>query len=136
MTTPTPTPEAVEAAMRSAKSESYANDDWNLIGEFYDRYAEIRAHGVSRILAAEVERLRGELDRAEQKIEADRIARDHIIAKGVALEKELERRHAEYAKALNKRVDVESQLIDIGAGKRDLPTREECMAWALKLGNS
>ncbi len=41
------------------------------------------------ILAAEVERLRADLERAEQKIEADRIARDHIIAKGVAVEKEL-----------------------------------------------
>jgi hypothetical protein len=49
---------------------------------------------------------------------------------------ELERRHAEYSKALNKRVDVENALASIGAGKRDLPTREECREWAVKLGNA
>lgn len=49
---------------------------------------------------------------------------------------ELARRHKEYATALNRRVEVEAVLIDIGAGKRDLPTREECAALAIKLGVS
>lgn len=29
---------------------------------------------------------------------------------------------------------IEEQLIAIGIGKRDLPTREECREWGLKLG--
>lgn len=29
---------------------------------------------------------------------------------------------------------IEEQLMGIGVGKRDLPTREECREWAIKLG--
>ena len=58
------------------------------------------------------------------------------LARVKELETELIRRHAEYAKALNKRVDVENELARAGAGKRELPTRNECREWALKLGNS
>ena len=29
---------------------------------------------------------------------------------------------------------IEEELIAIGVGKRDLPTREECREWGLKLG--
>lgn len=29
---------------------------------------------------------------------------------------------------------IEEALMAIGVGKRDLPTREECAAWAVKLG--
>lgn len=30
--------------------------------------------------------------------------------------------------------NIEEQLMWIGVGKRDLPTREECREWAVKLG--
>jgi len=69
---------------------------------------EVSDQTAMRILAAEVERMRAELAA----------------------------RHDAYTKALNKRVDVENELARVGASKRDLPTREECAAWALKLGNS
>lgn len=29
---------------------------------------------------------------------------------------------------------IEEQLLAIGVGKRDLPTREECKEWGIKLG--
>ena len=29
---------------------------------------------------------------------------------------------------------IEEELMAIGIGKRDLPTREECREWAIKLG--
>jgi hypothetical protein len=29
---------------------------------------------------------------------------------------------------------IEEQLLAIGVGKRDLPTREECKQWGIKLG--
>lgn len=29
---------------------------------------------------------------------------------------------------------IEEELMAIGVGKRDLPTREECKQWAIKLG--
>jgi hypothetical protein len=85
MTTP-PTPEAVEAAMKWAKDIALSPTELDALmqdafGNGYD--------DANIILAAEVERLRADLERAEQKNEADRIARDHIISKGVALEKEL-----------------------------------------------
>ena len=75
-----------------------------------------------------------ELKRAEAKIESDRIARDTLIAKGVELEKEMKRWLDEYAKELNRRVDVENVLAMVGAGKRDLLSREECKSLAKKLG--
>lgn len=52
------------------------------------------------------------------------------------LRAEMERRHAEYTKALNRRVDVENTLAMVAAGKRDLLTREECRELAIKLGVS
>ena len=75
-----------------------------------------------------------ELKRAEAKIEADRIARDTLIAKGVELEKEMKRWLDEYAKELNRRVDVENVLAMVAAGKREMLTREECRQLAKKLG--
>lgn len=39
-----------------------------------------------------------------------------------------------YARSLNRRVEVENVLADVSAGKRDLLTREECRALAIKLG--
>jgi len=109
-TKPTPTPEAVEAAMKwiEAGTQAVTGQQLTLLHEYFGEPSMGASWNAERILAAEVERLRGEL----------------------------ETRHKEYSKALNKRVDVEAQLIDIGAGKRALPSREECMAWALKLGNS
>ena len=50
------------------------------------------------------------------------------------LRAEMKRRHDEYAKALNRRVDVENVLAMVAAGKRDLMTREECRELAIKLG--
>lgn len=41
-------------------------------------------------------------------------------------------------KLLNQRFsrssNIEEQLMAIGIGKRDLPTRDECREWAIKLG--
>ena len=37
------------------------------------------------------------------------------------------------AKALNRRSEVESVLLDVANGKRELLTREECRALAFKL---
>ena len=114
MTTPTLSNEAVEAAMCFIDGRGRVH--WNnaacfLLSIATDEDHESgcpQTHAAARILAAEVERLRAELAA----------------------------RHTEYAKALNKRVDVENELARIGAGKRDLPTREECRMWALKLGNA
>lgn len=39
-----------------------------------------------------------------------------------------------WAKELNRRAVVEQTLWDIANGKRDVPTREECREWAVKLG--
>lgn len=92
MTTPTPTPEAVEAAHKFATSDGpFERWIYAALQPYVNRrYPQADwGNAAARILAAEVDRLRAELERAEQKIEADRIARDHIIAKGVALEKEL-----------------------------------------------
>lgn len=91
MTTPTPTPEAVEAAIIWTKGglAEMSQHKLRLLHEYNGQPSMGASWNAMQILAAEVERLRGELERAEQKIEADRIARDHIIAKGVALEKEL-----------------------------------------------
>ena len=50
------------------------------------------------------------------------------------LRDEMDRRHDEYAKALNKRTEVENFLRDVAAGKRDPLTREECRALAKNLG--
>lgn len=52
------------------------------------------------------------------------------------LRAELDRRHKEYASALNRRVDVENALAWVAAGKRDLLTRDECKELAIKLGVS
>lgn len=49
---------------------------------------------------------------------------------------ELDRRHKEYASALNRRVDVENVLAQVAAGKRDMLTRDECRELAIKLGVS
>lgn len=49
---------------------------------------------------------------------------------------EITRRHDEYSKALNRRVDVENVLAAVAAGKRELLTREECKTLAQKLGNA
>lgn len=35
---------------------------------------------------------------------------------------------------INRRVVVEQYLWDASAGRRPLPTKEECKAWAIKLG--
>ena len=37
-------------------------------------------------------------------------------------------------KSLSRRVDVENTLLDVANKKRDILTREECRALALKLG--
>jgi hypothetical protein len=81
--------EAVEAAMKWASQTGDEHEQIRVLKRYRINNDE-PGDVVARILAAEVERLRAELDRAEQKIEADRIARDHIIAKGVALERELD----------------------------------------------
>jgi hypothetical protein len=62
----------------------------------------------ARILAAEVERLRAEMDR----------------------------RHKEYSTALNRRVDVENALAMVAAAKRPVLTPDECRALVIKLGLS
>jgi hypothetical protein len=49
---------------------------------------------------------------------------------------EMTRRHEEYSKALNRRVDVENVLAAVAAGKREPLTREECKTLAQKLGNA
>ena len=72
----------------------------------------------------------------EENTSADTEAARILAAEVERLRAEMERRGAAYNKALNKRVDVENELARAGAGKRELPTREECTAWALKLGNS
>lgn len=41
-----------------------------------------------------------------------------------------------YAKALNRRVDVENVLFAVAAGKRPLLSRDECRDLAFKLGNN
>lgn len=107
MTTQPPSPEAVEAAMRYAKDEPLEKGDLKLIGldENDNRYM-VGMDAAAYILAAEVERLRAELDR----------------------------RHKEYSAALNRRCAVEDVLYDVAAGKRDLLAREECKELAIKLG--
>ena len=52
------------------------------------------------------------------------------------LRAELKRRHDEYARALNRRVDVENVLAMVAAGKRDPLTADECRELAIKLGVS
>jgi len=56
------------------------------------------------------------------------------------LRAELERRHAEHTKALNRRVDVENSLVimakEIERGERGPATPEELRSLAIKLGVS
>lgn len=52
------------------------------------------------------------------------------------LEGEMAKRHDEYAKALNRRVDVENTLFAVASSKRELLTPDECGALANKLGVS
>lgn len=52
------------------------------------------------------------------------------------LERELADRHAEYTKALNRRVDVENTLLRVATGKRGPLTPEECRTLATQLGTS
>lgn len=59
---------------------------------------------------------------------------DRIVAELAAAQDEARKRHEEYAKTLNKRVDVENALLAVATGKRELLTREECRALAYKLG--
>ena len=51
------------------------------------------------------------------------------------LRAEMDRRHEEYSKALNRRTDVETVLLSVAAGKREPLTPEECRTLAQKLGN-
>lgn len=109
MTTQPPSPEAVEAARKYALNDKHlSRSDCALLYNLRLNNKEQIEEAVARILAAEVERLRAELDR----------------------------RHKEYASALNRRVDVENALAMVAAGKRDLLTREECRELAIKLGVS
>ncbi len=118
MTTP-PTPEAVEAAMAFVADERDYN--WRLCWN---------ATRAACILAAEVERLKAELERAEMKIEADWIARDHIIAKGVAMEKELINLRCELGHAQEQIQRIRSLCMGSGVGLRedvlDVVGRKDC----------
>ena len=57
-----------------------------------------------------------------------------LIGYAIDLEVELQQRSADRLKELNRRVDVESALLDFAAGKRDHFTPEEARAMAYKLG--
>lgn len=39
-----------------------------------------------------------------------------------------------YNRELNRRVEIENELIDIANGKRPIPSRDDCQVMALKLG--
>jgi ABC-type dipeptide/oligopeptide/nickel transport system ATPase subunit len=40
----------------------------------------------------------------------------------------------DYEKSLNRRAQVEQALFDVANGKEELPSREQCREWAMKLG--
>jgi len=40
----------------------------------------------------------------------------------------------DYAEELNRRVEVEAELLAVAKSKSPLPTREQCLKWALRLG--
>lgn len=57
-----------------------------------------------------------------------------LIGYAIDLEFELQKRSADRAKELNRRVDVENELLSFAAGKRGPFTPEEARAMAHKLG--
>lgn len=116
MTTP-PTPEAVEAHKLDTPRTEY---EWEREQDSPRLPREYVRADFARTLERELNASRAEIERLRARV--------------AELEGELKNRHAEYAKALNRRCTVEDVLYDVAAGKRDLLTREECRELAIKLG--
>ena len=113
-------------------------------------------HELAQSLERELASVRAELAKAHRRIHGDE-SEDCVFcaskkqtpggddpqcclcaleAELAALRAEMEKRHDEYAKALNRRVDVENVLASIAAGKRETLAQDECRELANKLGVS